>query len=56
MGCNPRVFQRMTPGQRQRYIRNVTRLHRHIIIAHGIGLVMLGFGGIGLVAYHLLTK
>ena len=56
MGCNPRNFQRMTTSQRSSYMCKVMRLHLHIAIANGIGLAILGFGGLGLVAYHALTK
>ncbi|KAF1032976.1 MAG: hypothetical protein GAK37_00296 [Pseudomonas sp.] len=56
MGCNPKVFQRMTPAQKQEYMRKVTRLYLHQLLAHGVGLVLMGLCGLVLVCHHLLTK
>lgn len=56
MGCNPKVFQRMTPAKQRRYMRKVTGLYLSLLAAHGLGLVLVGVGGLVLVCHHLLTK
>lgn len=44
MGCNPKVFQRMTPEQRKRYMRRVMRLHLQLTVCSCVGMMFLGLG------------
>lgn len=56
MTANPKRFRNMTGQQQDKYRRNVMRAHRNLLLAHGIGMILIGLSGIALVAYHLITK
>lgn len=56
MGANPKRFRNMTTTHRADYRRNVMRLHRGLALAHLVGMSGVCLFGIGLLAYHLITK
>lgn len=55
MGARMKKF-RASPEQVAKCRRNIMGLHRNLLLVHGGGLICVGLFGLGLMAYHLMTK